>query len=128
MSATFVANEWTAVDDTALDTLRGGFEMPAMSMGLAVSFSFVRSFNANGERVSETRFTLPDISSITAAQASQVSEAMAQATTAVQNNLNNQKIQTLTQIDAGINSLGILRAINSQGVLRDALLGALGVR
>jgi hypothetical protein len=50
------------------------------------------------------------------------------AATVVQNSLNNQNIQTLTQIDAGVNSLGMLHAINTQGVLRDALMGAVGPR
>jgi hypothetical protein len=48
-------------------------------------------------------------------------------TTILQNSLNNQTLQTLTKIDAGVNSLGILRSINSQAALRDALFGALGI-
>jgi hypothetical protein len=50
------------------------------------------------------------------------------AATVVQNSLNNQDIRTLTQINAGVNSLGILHAINTQGALRDALIGAVGLR
>lgn len=50
------------------------------------------------------------------------------AVTLIQNSLNDQKIQTLTVINAGVNSLGMLRAINTQTVLKDALLGSLGIR
>ena len=46
--------------------------------------------------------------------------------TVVQNSLNDQSIRTLTQIDAGVNSLGILHTINLLGILRDALIGAVG--
>ncbi|RFO94673.1 hypothetical protein DIC66_22305 [Rhodoferax lacus] len=48
--------------------------------------------------------------------------------TVIQNTLSNQHIQALTQIDTGVNSLGMLHAINSQGILRDAIIGAIGVR
>lgn len=124
----FVASDWSAANDEVLDNLRGGFEMPFGASGLAVSFGFVRSVSINGELVSQTRFNLPDISNITAAQAMQVSGALAQASMAVQNSLNNQNIQTLTQIDTGVNSLGLLHSMNAMGVLRDALIGAVGVR
>jgi hypothetical protein len=48
------------------------------------------------------------------------------SSTIVQNSLSNQILQSLTVIDTGVNSLGILRAIHIQGALRDALLGAIG--
>ena len=49
-------------------------------------------------------------------------------TTLIQNTLNDQKIQTLTVINAGVNSLGLLRAMNTQMVLKDALFGSIGIR
>lgn len=124
----FVGADWQAASDTLLDSQRGGFEQSMLASGLAVSLGFVRSVSINGELVSQTRFSLPDLSAISAEQAMQLGDALAQAATVVQNSLNNQNIQTLTQIDAGVNSLGLLHAINSQGVLRDALIGAVGVR
>jgi hypothetical protein len=145
-----VASAWAVADDAVLDALRGGFEIPSLIPGLAVSFGFVRTVTINGDLVSQARFQLPDLSRISVDQARQVSDALAQAklvqnglgnsvsgaavlpalagATVVQNTLSNQAIQTLTQIDAGVNSLGILRSINTRGALQDALIGALGVR
>lgn len=241
----FDPTQWQAASDDKLDALRGGFQIGA---NLAVSFGFVRSVTINGDLVSETRFTLPDLSNITADQAKLVNAALAQAhivqngagntvgtptptttarapaspaapgaadpvptapgstgatgvvaqapspqlptpsltapsapaahsgagistaaaapsalptsptptpqpapslsppsglaslagapnapglpssMTVVQNTLNNQTIQSLTVIDTSANSLGMLRAIQSQRSLRDALVGAIGVR
>lgn len=45
----------------------------------------------------------------------------------LQNSLNNQLIQSRTVIDAGVNSLSILRSLNIQGALRDALAASLGI-
>ena len=45
----------------------------------------------------------------------------------IQNSLNNQNIQTLTVINTGVNSLSLLKTLNTQVVLKEALLGALGV-
>lgn len=49
-------------------------------------------------------------------------------TTLIQNTLNDQKIQTLTVINAGVNSLGLLRTMNTQTILKDALFGSIGIR
>lgn len=141
---TFVAEAWTALSDDALDTLRGGFEI---NTGLSVSFGFLRTITINGDLVSETRFTLPDLSHISADQAQVVREALAgahiiqngpgnsvgtnntqqgfPAMTVVQNSLDHQSIQSLTVVDAGVNSLSILKTMNVHGILKDALLGAL---
>jgi hypothetical protein len=144
----FVAEAWAAVSDDNLEALRGGFEI---NTGLSVSFGFVRSVSINGDLVSQTRFTLPDLSHITEDQAKAVSAALAGANivqngtgnsvgtnnttpinlppiTVVQNSLDNQSIQTMTVVNAGVNSLGILKSINTQSVLRDALLSAVGTR
>lgn len=48
--------------------------------------------------------------------------------TVIQNSLNDQKIQTLTVVNAGVNSLGLLKTINTQAALKEALFGAVGVR
>lgn len=139
----FAAEAWTALSDEHLDTLRGGFEV---NTGLSVSFGFLRTISINGDLVSETRFTLPDLSHISADQAQAVREALAgahivqngagnsvgtnntqqgfPAMTVVQNSLDHQAIQSLTVVDAGVNSLGILKTMNVQSILRDALLGA----
>lgn len=142
----FAAEEWTAMSDDHLDTLRGGFEI---NTGLSVSFGFIRTISINGDVVSETRFTLPDLSNISADQAKIVSAALAGAhivqngggnsvgtnntqqgfppITVVQNSLDHQAIQSLTVLDAAVNSLGILKNMNVQNILKDALLGAVRV-
>jgi hypothetical protein len=147
---TLVAQAWRVADDAQLEAMRGGFELGSLVPGLAVSFGFARSVSINGERVFEMRFNLPDLAHITTDQAKQVSAVLAHAmvvqnglgnsvgsgttqrglgtATVVQNSLNNQNIQTLTQIDAGVNSMGLLRSILTRGTLRDALMDAIGVR
>lgn len=147
----FEAQAWAAVDDAQLDAMRGGFDLSSISPGLAVSFGFARTVTINGELVSEVRFNLPDLAHISVDQAKQLGDALsrtqvvqngmgnsvaggnlpvglAAATTFVQNSLNNQNIQTLTRIDAGVNSMGLLHSISAQGALRDALVGAVGAR
>lgn len=146
----FVAYDWQAAGDAQLDALRGGFELSSVSPGLAVSFGFARTVSINGDVVAQTRFTLPDLAHISAEQARQVTDALGHAqlvqnglgnsvgsgnvpvglaaASIVQNSLNNQNIQTLTQIDAGVNSMGMLHSMNTQGALRDALMGAIGAR
>jgi hypothetical protein len=142
----FRPNEWAAVSDEELGQARGGFDIGA---GLNVSFGIVRTVTINGDLVNRTSFDLPDMSKITAEQAKIVSAAIAEsgivqngsgnfvgagarsqlaAGTVIQNSLNDQQIQTLTIINAGVNSLGILKAINTQTALRDALLGSMRIR
>ena len=103
----------------------------------------------NGDLVTKTSFHLPDVTKITAEQAQLASAAIGQisivqngsgnsvdlaansqfrAGTVIQNSLNDQWIQTLTVINAGVNSLGLLNAINTQNVLKEALLGSIGIR
>ncbi|MEO6353322.1 MAG: hypothetical protein ABI575_04600 [Oxalobacteraceae bacterium] len=50
------------------------------------------------------------------------------AATVIQNTLDNQNIKSLTVINTAVNSLGVLKAINAQASLRDALGNSLGVR
>ncbi len=142
----FRPDEWVAVSDQQLDTQRGGFDAGS---GLAVSFGIIRTVMVNGDLVSKTSFNLPDVTKITSEQARLASAAIADSGlvqigpknfvdagvssslatgTLIQNSLNDQQIQTLTIINTGVNSLGLLKAINTQTVLNDALLGAVGSR
>jgi hypothetical protein len=142
----FRPSEWVAVSNENLDKVRGGFDVGS---GLAVSFGIVRTVTINGDLVNRTSFNLPDVTKITPDQAKITSAAIAQAGivqngagnfvdpsvkaqlaggTLIQNSLNNQKIQTLTVINAGVNSMGLLKAINVQTALKDALFGSMGVR
>lgn len=142
----FRPDEWVAVSDQQLDTQRGGFDAGS---GLAVSFGIIRTVMVNGDLVSKTSFNLPDVTQITSEQARLASAAIANSGlvqigpnnfvdagvrsslatgTLIQNSLNDQQIQTLTIINTGVNSLGLLKAINTQTVLNDALLAAVGSR
>ncbi|MES2878178.1 MAG: hypothetical protein V4713_07125 [Pseudomonadota bacterium] len=142
----FRPDEWVAASDEKLDNLRGGFEVAS---GLMVSFGIVRTVSINGDLVSKTSFDLPDVSRITAEQAGMARAAIAEATlvqngagnfvdagvrakleagTLIQNTLNDQSIQTLTVINTGVNSLGMLKSLNTQGILKDALLGTMSNR
>jgi len=142
----FRPDEWMAVSDQQLDTQRGGFDAGS---GLAVSFGIIRTVMVNGDLVSKTSFNLPDVTKITSEQARLASAAIADSGlvqigpnnfvdagvssslatgTLIQNSLNDQQIQTLTIINTGVNSLGLLKALNTQTVLNDALLGAAGSR
>lgn len=142
----FLPDEWVAASEQQLDAQRGGFDVGA---GLAVSFGLVRTVMVNGEMVHQTSFNLPDIGQITADQARVASAAIAESGiiqigpnnfvdvgamsdrlngTLIQNSLNDQQIQSLTIINTGVNSMGLLKAINTQTVLNDALVGAIGSR
>lgn len=134
-SNSFHANEWTPLSNQALDDLRGGFDV---GQALTVSFGIVRSVTINGDLVTQTSFNLPDITKINAEQVRIASLAIAETgvvqkselptSTVIQNTLNNQTIETLTVINTGVNSLGLLKSINTQTTLKDALLGSLKLR
>ena len=142
--SSFQPSEWMAVSDEGLDSMRGGFDA---GTGLTVSFGIVRTITINGDLISRTSFNLPDVTKITAEQAQIASAAMTQAGiiqngannfvepgvksqlatgTVIQNTLNDQRIESQTVINAGVNSLGLLKSINTQTILKDALLGSLG--
>ena len=142
----FRPDEWTAVSDEQLADTRGGFDTNA---GLTVSFGIIRSVMVNGDLVTQTSFNLPDVTRISSEQARLASAAISEAgliqigtgnkleamissqlasSTVIQNSLNNQSIQTLTIINTGVNSLRLLKELNTQTVLNDALLGAIGSR
>lgn len=142
----FRPGEWVAVSDKHLGNMRGGFDAGS---GLTVSFGIVRTITINGDLVNRTSFNLPDVTKITTEQARVASAAIAEAVivkngegnfvdagvksqlaagTVLQNSLDKQNIQTLTVINTGVNSLGLFKAINTQTVLKDALLGSIGVR
>ena len=140
------ADEWlAAVSDTNLEQMRGGFDTGS---GLVVSFGVQRAVYINGNMITTTSFNIPDVGKVSGAQADMLSAAAAvnlvqngpgntiqpgalsQAigATVIQNTLNNQSIQNLTVINTATNSLGLLKSINAQSSLRDALSNAVGSR
>lgn len=128
-----------AASDSKLDRLRGGFDA---GNGLQVSFGITRVAYINGNLATTSSFNIADVSKISADQASALGKQMASvnlvqngpgnlyqanqgngtaAGTVIQNTLNNQNIATRTIIDASANSAGILRSMNLQRTLTEAL-------
>lgn len=148
---TFDPGDWAAASPATLAQLRGGFEV---GQGLTVSFGLTRTVSINGDLVNQSSFNIPDIAHLTPAQTAAASAAMAKAgltiqngaqnqvehslnpdpsrqtpgSLIIQNSLNNQNILTRTVINTEVNSLTLLKTINTQTVLKEAILGALGVR
>lgn len=133
-----------AVSESRLDDMRGGFDLPS---GLVVSFGISRAAFVNGNLVAQTSFNIPDIANMTAQQAQMLASANTGALVQVgphnsvqqgglpgltgaviQNSLNNQQIQALTTINAGVNSLGAFKAMNFLSTMNSALAGAVRPR
>ncbi|MDB5958947.1 MAG: hypothetical protein JWP59_241 [Massilia sp.] len=143
-AAAATTDNWSAVDDAALDGARGGF---TNGNGLMVSLGIDRLVSINGDVVARTRIEIADLSRIGADQARQTSEALSAVKLVqnggeniyrageigsalggiiVQNSLNNQVIRTDTVISSTVNSAGLLNALNFQGTLQNALTRAVG--
>lgn len=131
---------WIALASEQLDHMRGGFETPT---GLRVSFGIERAVYINGELIATTRVEIPDVGRMTAEQALALSVTNdttliqngagnvfdSNALTGglvIQNTLNDQDIRSLTELTAGVNTLGLFKDINAQAALHDALLTAPG--
>lgn len=137
---------WTRVDDAALDSMRGGF---SGAHDLKVSFGIERVVFINGTLVSTTQLMLPDVSLNSGAQEGMPAIApgtlsliqngpgnTAQfmplksdaAATFIQNTLNDQAIRSLTVVNTATNSMDLFKGLNTQFMLRDALVNAIGPR
>jgi hypothetical protein len=135
-----------AVDPSRLESMRGGF---ITNDGLRVSFGIERAVYINGNLVTTTSLNVSELGRMSggAAPASTISSPAAQGTlaviqngggnmtvsnaagatlgTVIQNNLNDQKIQTLTVINAVVNSLQVMRSMNMQQSMRSAVIDSL---
>jgi hypothetical protein len=146
IGSAFDPGAWSAVAADKLATMRGGFDLGS---GLKVSFGIVRNVLVNGELISSTRFNFADLGKVSpeearvamAAVKNTVIKQMGEGNYAgtgirslstggivIQNTLDNQNIQFSTVISTGVNNLQLLKAANTQSVLKDALMGAMGVR
>ena len=140
---------WHAVDGATLDTLRGGF---IGAHGLAVSLGVERLVSINGEVVARTSFHLTDLASLSVDQARQTSAALSGVKliqngseniyravladgalsgntlggTVIQNTLSDQQIESRTVINSSVNSLGLLKTINFNGSVSDAIMRGAG--
>lgn len=112
---------WNAVDDSQLDRARGGFDF---GNGMLVSLGVERLVSINGTVVASTHFSIPDMTQLSAADALMASDTM--AAVLVQNSLNDQAIRTQTTINTTVANLALLKAVNFESSLRDALSSAVG--
>jgi hypothetical protein len=132
-----------ALSTEKLDEVRGGFETGG---GLKISFGIERAVYLNGSLVTTTSLNIADLSKISGGQAQLTGsgkDALAllqsgtgnifapgsisstAAGTVIQNTLDNQKINTITRIDAVVNSAGIMRSMNLQSSMQSAIVNSL---
>jgi hypothetical protein len=112
---------WNAVDDRQLDQARGGFDP---GNGMLVSLGVERLVSINGTVVANTHFSIPDMTQLNAAEAQMASDTL--AAVLVQNSLNDQVIRTQTTINTTVANLALLKAVNFESSLRNALNSAVG--
>lgn len=138
---------WQTVSDRQLDDLRGGFDFGA---GVVVSFGISRVVYVNDQLVTTTGFQIGDVSRLSPAQASLLGQQLASMTgqavqngpgnkvdpnalavpfaTYIQNTLNNQSIRVETVIQAATNGMSVLKDLNFQSLINDAVISAFGNR
>lgn len=131
-----------AVADARLDDLRGGFETD----GLKVSFGIERAVYINGNLVTSTSLNVADLNRLTAGQAQAMGLdrstlgiiqsgpnntfspgqiGASSVATVIQNTLNDQRIQGITQINATVNSLDLVRRTGIQQNIQNALVDSI---
>jgi hypothetical protein len=139
---------WITASDRTLDKMRGGFDLGA---GLMVSFGISRAVYINGQLITSTTFQVGDLASLTPPQAAALSQqistqAQAQVVkngpgntvelnvgtvplaTYIQNTVNNQTIRSQTIIDATSNGMGMIKGMNLQATINEAVANAIGTR
>lgn len=137
---------WQPVSDQRLQSLRGGFDDGS---GFVLSFGLDRLVYVDGSLVSSSSVKIPDIAHITRQQATAlaaatgalnvvqigpgntVDPAVLQQTaglgaTVIQNQLDNQNIQSLTRLDVTLSGLGLLKSVDLQSALQSAMASRMG--
>jgi hypothetical protein len=131
-----------ALAEAALDGVRGGFDD---GNGLRITFGIERAVYINGNLVATTNFNVADLGKVTGGQAAPVGvdksnvgllliqngpgnvvqPGIAQTTagTVIQNTLNNQNINSVTLVNASVNSLQMFKGIDLQSMLRNVVTG-----
>jgi|GEM_PF-506181 len=128
-----------ALADARLGEMRGGFETDG---GLRISFGIERAVYINGNLVTSTSLNVADLSKLTAGQVQSLGPdrsmlgiiqsgsnnafsagqlGSSSVGTVIQNTLNDQRIQGITQINATVNSLDLIRRTNIQQNIQSAL-------
>lgn len=118
-----------AVGDDTLARVRGGFA----GAGLNVSFGIDRAVFVDGVLLTTTRLNATGlggghvavIQSGVGNSAATGAFAAASIGTVVQNTLDGQKIQSITTVDATVNSLNLMRGMNLVSSLRGAVIDSL---
>lgn len=129
-------------DDSALEDVRGGFDLGG---GLIMSLGIERMVSINGSVVSSQSLYIADVSKLSQENA-KAAEALSGVTliqngsnntfapidlpstfggTIIQNSLNDQDLKTQTIINSSVNSAELIKSMNFQGSVRDALSGSL---
>ena len=137
---------WLAASDESLSRIRGGFDLGS---GLVVSFGISRAVYVNGQLSTSTLFQVSDLNRLNATQTATFSQlagtkalvvsngpgnaleaaaATVPFATYIQNTLNNQTIRNETVIQASSNGLGLIKNLNLQQSISDAITRAVGQR
>jgi hypothetical protein len=137
---------WTPVNEDQLAQLRGGFTIPG---GLQMSLGIERLVSINGQVLARTRVDISDLNLLSDEQLRQTRDALssvkliqngvdniyqpgasaqAAAGVVIQNTLNDQLIRSQTVISSTVNSASLLKTLNFQRSLSDALTRAAGPR
>jgi hypothetical protein len=131
-------DDWLAVDDSRLDEARGGWDA---GNGLVLSLGVERLISINGNVVANSNFSIADVARLAAGDGRLAGDAAAltlvqngagnvfepqlggQAIGAlvIQNSASDQLIRSQTTISTVVNSLSLLKDLNFEGGLRDAL-------
>jgi len=135
--------ETVAMDASRLDGVRGGF---VAHSGLKLSFGIERAVYINGTLVTTTALNVSDLGNLSAGQAAVASlnggtlaivqsgtgntflpGAVSASTigTVIQNTLDNQHIQSVTTINATVNSGEIVRSMNLQQSVQNAITSSI---
>jgi hypothetical protein len=138
------AERWVPVDEGQLAHMRGGFSLPS---GLQVSLGIERLVSINGDIIARTSFDISNLNSLGAEQLQQTREALSSVKliqnghdniyragdasgviggVVIQNTLNDQSIRSQTVINSTVNSASLLKTLNFQASLSDALTRAAG--
>ncbi|HJV01711.1 MAG TPA: hypothetical protein VJ752_14300 [Burkholderiaceae bacterium] len=136
------SDDWVAVDDSRLDAVRGGFDA---GNGLTLSLGVERLVSINGNVVASSNFVISDLGKVAAGQTTLAGDAVAALTLVqngagnvfdaalagqaagalvIQNSASDQLIRSQTTISTVVNSLSLLKSLNFEGGLRDALSNA----
>ncbi len=142
LAGPFLDGDWTPLGPGELDALRGGF---TTETGLQVSLGIERVVSINGEVVARTSLHVADVRQPGMQQVNPTNDVLAALAlvqngagnsyqaqlsegslggTVIQNSLSDQRIVTRTTIDASVNSIDLIKSLNFQGSLSDAIARA----